>query len=306
MSDYAVVLCARANSERLPGKALAELATGVTVLDALLARWQASDRAPTVILATPQGAANDPLAAVAVARGVPVSRQPPGNPLAEMDAAVRRYAPGAAYVARALADNPLVDVGLADWRLDVLDATGADGLWYGEGGHDDLSYCATTDVWSRAAWDRIVAESSGPQTEHPGAAFWAKIDSYNVVQLPPPRREYRSGLRTELDTLFDLEVFQAVWAGWDRPEPPETLWALKWLAAHPLVAAVNAKVVLKTISKPQFHPRDKAWLCPKCSKRMGGIREGNLEIHCHTCGTPRRFFASKPKGRGVPDMGWVP
>ena len=31
-------------------------------------------------------------------------------------------------MARALGDNPLVDVGLADWRLDVLAETGAEGL----------------------------------------------------------------------------------------------------------------------------------------------------------------------------------
>ena len=311
-APYCVVLCARANSERLPNKALAELAPGVTVLGQLLTRWKSSDRQPVIVLATPEGAVNDPLAAVAAVHGVSVSRSAPGNAVAEMDAAIRRYCPDAAFVARALADNPLVDVALADWRLDVLAETGADGLWYGERGHDAITYAGTTDVWSRRAWERIAEGSSGSQLAHPGAFFWEKINDFSVVQLPPPRREYLAGYRTELDTLHDLELFQAVWAAWraewqdtdDAPACAPTLWALKWLAVHPLVAAINADVRVKTLTRAQFHPREKAWVCPRCDKRMGGIREGNLEIHCHGCGAPRKWFSVKSKTKR--DMGWVP
>ena len=281
-APYAVVLCARANSERLPNKALAELAPGITVLSQLLERWKLSDRSPRLILATPAEPCNDPLAAVAASHGVPVSRMPPGNAVAEMDAAVRRFAPGASFVARALADNPLVDVALADWRLDILAETGADGLHYGD--HARITYAGTTDVWSRAAWDRIAAESSGLELAHPGSNYWNNLSRYAAVQIPLPRAEFLAGYRTELDTLLDLELFQAVWAGWqaewqdpaDAPACVSTLWALKWLAAHPLVAAVNREVAVKTQSRAVFGARDKAFLCEGCRQRMGSVKEGNL------------------------------
>ena len=313
-ATYAVIVCARANSERLPGKALAELAPGVTVLGQTLQRWANSDRAPRIVFATPAEPCNDGLARAACSLGVPVSRQPPGNAVAEMDAAVRCFAPDAKYVARALADNPLVDVALADWRLDILDETGADGLWYG-GDHERITYAGTTDVWSRAAWDRIAAESSGSQLAHPGALYWDKLGSFNAVQIPLPRREYLAPYRTELDTAQDLEVMRAVWKGWvnylariegwtNNPPPPETLWALRWLAAHPAVAALNGSVQAKTMTRALFGVREKPWLCETCRGRVGSVREGNLVIHCQGCGQVKKWFSVKPRGRV--EMGWVP
>ena len=61
--SYAVILCARLQSERLPRKALAELAPGLSVLSQLIQRWQQSDRRPTLILSTTDQPADDPLAA---------------------------------------------------------------------------------------------------------------------------------------------------------------------------------------------------------------------------------------------------
>src|SRR3990167_10444427 len=159
-----------------------------------------------------------------------------------MNTALLRYAPEARYIARALVDNPLVDVELADWRLDVLGESGADGLWYG-GAHERITYAGTTDVWSRAAWDRIAAESSGCQLEHAGVHYWENIGSSHAVHLPLPRREYLAPVRTELDTPADLEMLRAVWHAWGRPDVLlPTRWALGYLAMHPEVAVLNADV----------------------------------------------------------------
>ena len=304
--DYAVVIAARMGSERLPGKCLAELAPGICVLSQLIERWQASDREPVVIVATPTGSANDLIADAAHSMGVAVSRMPPGNAVSEIDAALQRFCPHAAYVARALADNPLVDVALADWRLDVLAETGADGLWYGAD-HDRITYAGTTDVWSRRAWDRIAEGSSGSQLAHPGAYFWDRLHEFSTVQLPLPRREYVDAARTELDTPLDLEMLRAVWQAWAAqfyasemidPEPlapVPTLWALKWLAAHPEVADLNRGVTVKTQTRALFGARNRAWLCETCSGRVGSVKDGNLEIHCQGCGNSKRWYIQKQK-----------
>jgi spore coat polysaccharide biosynthesis protein SpsF (cytidylyltransferase family) len=232
--------------------------------------------------------------------GVPVSRGDPFNVVAQMDQAVRTFAPDATHVARALADNPLVDVALADWRLDVLRETGADGLWYG-GQEDRITYAGTTDVWSRSAWDLIAKESSGSQLEHPGQAYWDHLSRYNVVQLPMPRAEYLQPFKTELDEPADLKMFQELWriayGGFRAGTPLETLLALKVLAARPDVAALNAGVPVKTQSRALWPNHFKPWICDNCKRRGGSLVQGNLRVFCANCGRPHTYYGHKPERR---------
>lgn len=294
---YAVVLAARMGSERLPGKALAVYCPdGMTNLEQIACRWLASDRAPQVIIATPDDAENDPIAAIGEKLGLPVSRRDhtlPRNVVNEIDLALATHAPNARFVARALADNPLVDVGLADWRLDVLAETGADGIWYGQD-HDRITYAGTTDVWSRAAWDRIAAESSGSQLEHAGAFYWDHISRFNVVQLPLPRREYLQPVRTELDTEDDLAMFKALWCwhetGWKFDIMP-TLWALQMFQEHSYIAALNAAVEVKTQSRAAFPNHFKPWHCIKCRDRIATLVNGNLRFPCPNCGAENQYMS---------------
>lgn len=312
MSDYAVVIAARMGSDRLPGKVLAELAPGVTVLGQLFQRWRASDRNPTVICTTTTDAADNDIAIAASAAGVPVSRGDSRNVVAQMDLAVRTYAPSAKFVARALGDNPLVDVSLADWRLDKLEKNGLEGLWYGvyrdafgvmRGRHELITYAGTTDVWSRPAWDRIVVESSGSQLEHPGEYYWHNIGKFQKFELPLPRNEYITRTKTELDEPLDLLMFRTLWQAWrdefvdpdDAPDCVPTLWALKWLKLHPEVANINAPVRTKTQSHVGVVEREKPWVCEDCQGQIGVVKEGDLILTCRSCGKPRRFFSVKPK-----------
>ncbi len=300
MSDYAVVLCARMGSERLPGKALSVYCPdGTNNLTQIARRWLASDRSPQVIIATPDSAENDPIAAVGEKLGLPVSRRDhslPRNVVNEIDLALAAYAPDARWVARAMADNPLVDVGLADWRLDVLAETGADGLWYGQD-HDRITYAGTTDVWSRAAWERIAAESSGSQLEHAGAYYWDRLSAFRVVQIPLPRREYLQPVRTELDTVADFEMLSRLWHIMTRYEPFEftTLDALRYLEQHPELVAINADVITKSQTHAAFPGHFKPRICDNCQQRWGSSVNGNLRLFCPGCGAPLTYFGHKPE-----------
>lgn len=299
MSDYAVILAARMTSERLPGKVLAQYVPNSprTNLSQIIGRWRRSRRSPTIVVFTPAAAVNDPIAAECDRHAVPCFR---GNSdvCGSMDGALRTYAPDAQYVARALADNPLVDVGLADHRLDVLAETGADGVWYG-GDEARITYAGTTDVWARSAWDRIAAESLGEEREHPGLFFWHNLSKFSVVQLPLPLREYVQPVRTELDDARDLEMLRQVWreAGRrgliDARGDLATLDALDVLTACPELAAINAEVVLKTMTSPSWR-KGQHFGCKACNHRIGAIVAGDLEVRCPRCGRPQKFYASKP------------
>lgn len=294
-SDYAVIIAARMGSERLPGKVLAQYAPGLTNLEQIVRRWQClSRRQPTVVVFTPSGSEDDPIAAACKRLGVPCFR---GNSdvVASMDGAIQKHAPSAMFVARALADNPLVDVGLADWRMDVLYETKADGLWYG-GDETRITYAGTTDVWSRMAWDQIAERSTGDEREHPGLYLWNNMSRFAIVQLPLPPREYLARVRTELDTDLDLEMLKAVWSKIGAKSNGgivPTLDALDLLAKHPDLAAINAGVAVKTQSRAMWK-KGMHWGCRECNHRVASIVSGDLEVRCPRCGRPQKFYAQPP------------
>lgn len=326
MSDYAVIIACRMSSERLPGKALAVYASdGTTNLAQIVGRWRASDREPNIVIATTDGAEDAPIVAEAKRLGLPCYRGSRDDVVGRMDGAIRAFAPDAKYVARGMSDSPLVDVGLADWRLDVLADTGVDGLHYGmycdaagkwHDNHERLTYAATTDIWSRAAWDTIARESAGEEREHPGAYYWRQLNKFSTVSLTLLRREYlRPDIRTELDTPEDLAMFEQLWMDYrneirenfvevadsenhdetdlfDWPCIP-TLWAMTYLAAHPDIVAFNSDVKLKTQSAAQW-TRGRYFYCKSCQARAGSVVDGNLVVQCQKCGSPIKFYAHPP------------
>lgn len=307
-NPYAVIIAARMGSQRLPGKALAVYCPDgeTTNLEQVVRRWQKhSRRNPVVAVMTTLQSEDDQIESVCKRIGVACHRGPVDDPLSNMDGAVKAFCPGAEVVARGLADNPLVDVTLADWRYDVLERTGAEGLHYGED-HTPITYAGTTDVWSRSAWDRIVAESAGEQRLNPGQYYWDNLSKFSAVQIPFPPKEYCvPGIRTELDTQEDLEMLRKVWAapysqnwGADYPVWPAlpTLWALEYLADHPEFAKINAHVEVKTQSKPTWK-KGMGWYCENCKDRVGAIVSGDLEVRCTGCGQPKKFYARAPEKR---------
>ena len=299
MNDYAVIIKARMSSQRLPGKALAVYCPdGTPNLAQIVYRWRASDRDPVVIVATTSGADDDVIEAVCRGLDVPCFRGSRDNVTERMDGAIQAFAPDAKWIARGSADNPLVDVGLSDWRFDILAATGADGLHFGLD-HERVTYAGTTDIWSRCTWDMIAAESSGSQFEHPGGWYWDNLSRLSVIQIQPPRREYLAPIRTELDTHEDLAMFRVLW---DRLAPNDgrlvcidTLDALKWLKRNPQVAALNASIAAKTQTRPVWR-KGLPFLCRSCRARLGAIVAGDFEIRCAQCGKPTKYYREKKRG----------
>lgn len=295
MTDFAVVIAARMTSTRLPGKALAVYCPdGRPNLHQIIDRWRRSDRDPQIVVCASDDPADLPIADLCRRLGVDCYLAPAAlvrarNVVAQVHAALIKYAPAARYIARGLADNPLVDVALADWRLDVLRETGADGVQFGDW-HERITYAGTTDLFSRAGWERIVAGSQGDDLEHPGNYYWHNLSLFRCVLLPPPRREYLAPIRTELDTPEDLELFKRVF----KHTNGDTLTALRWLAAHPSVVVINSQVDAKTQSRPS-NPRGVAWVCRDCNGRAGTIVNGDLLLWCPNCGRPHKFYANKPR-----------
>jgi spore coat polysaccharide biosynthesis protein SpsF (cytidylyltransferase family) len=208
-----IVLQARMASRRLPGKALA-LVGGRPILARCLDRLRASAVAP-VVLATTTCAADDALAALAEAAGVPVVRGPEDDVLRRFVVAATRF--GATYVVRATADDPAVDIDAPRRVLETLVRTGADyvveaGLPYGaavEGVSVDALEKA--DVMATAAADR----------EHVTPLI-RRDRLFRALEVLAPAHLRRPDLRLTVDTLRDLAFVRRLMASLGDPpaEPP--------------------------------------------------------------------------------------
>lgn len=196
-----IVLQARMNSRRCPGKVLAEVA-GRPLLHYCLARLQAARVGP-VVLATSEQPADDGIAAAGAATGAAVVRGSLDDVLGRFDLAIRDWQ--GPYVIRATADNPAVDIEAAGRVLQHLEG-GADyvvesGLPVG-GAVEGVR----TEVLRRAA--RCAVDPY--EREHVTPYVRRRPEEF-VVALPfAPVPLRRPDLRLTVDTPADLAFVRRV------------------------------------------------------------------------------------------------
>lgn len=206
-----IILQARFNSQRLPGKALAPLG-GTTVLERCLARLRASGVAP-VVLATTEAPEDDALARVGARLDVDVYR-------GSTDDVLARYV-GAALahqfdlVVRATGDNPAVDIGAAGRLVETLRAYDADYAC-----EDGLPYGAGVEIISTAALRRSAAAASEPaDREHVTTFVKRNAAQFHVVRSLAPVNVRRPDVRVTIDTATDLAFMQRVFASVRGTQP---------------------------------------------------------------------------------------
>ncbi|MBL8140714.1 MAG: spore coat protein [Acidobacteria bacterium] len=196
-----IILQARFGSSRLPGKVLAEL-DGVALVVHCLRRLSAA-AVGEVCLATTTRADDDEVAAAGHREGTRVFRGGVDDVLGRFAAASAGFA--GAFVIRATADNPAVDIEAAARVLEHL-AGGADyvvetGLPYG---------CAVEgirlDVMRQA--DTLAVDAH--DREHVTPWIKARPDAFRVVTPPAPGALARPDLRFTIDTPADLAYMRRV------------------------------------------------------------------------------------------------
>lgn len=204
MSDrkrYGVVVAARWNSSRLPGKALLDL-SGQPSLQFLFRRLAGMDEADVTILATTERADDDALAEVARQEGLPVIR-------GATDDVVGRFVKTATdhhldYVVRITADCPFLDAATIDHCIDQCRAAEPFELMSTKG-----SFPVGIDVEVYPA-DRMreLHESRllGPaHREHLTLYLYESLPESKQGRLHPPADLPHSEQEFTLDTAEDLE-----------------------------------------------------------------------------------------------------
>lgn len=307
MPKVAAIICVRMDSYRLPGKALCvyDEASGKTNLECLIDRIKTSRHSPAIIVATGVSSKNDPICGRASSvKDVLVYRSPlsdEGNVVGLFDGAISGarlfYGLGEFdYVWRVMADCPLVDIGLVDLRIDILQRNKLDFLTMLP---PEPTYAAQASIWSKEAWDYCAKHSSGSLLEHPGEYLYENYGMFQVARELGPESIYYQDVRTELDTPEDLEFFRRVWKEYpgmitaghlDRR--PDTLGIMRWLSTRPDIVALNHHVQVKTKSTHLHgHHRARNFRCenPVCGNILAVKINESLEVKCQVCGTSRRF-----------------
>ena len=289
------VICVRMSSNRLSGKPLCvyDEHSHKTNLECIIDRVSTSRHKPQVIVATSKSESDDPILALCSKKDWTWYRGDLQNVVSRFDGAIQAHAKEASRVWRVMTDNPLIDIGLVDHRIDVLERYKADLV---VPILPEPTYAAQSNIWSRDAWGYCVKMSSGSLLEHPGEYLYENAGQFKTVYDPGPETVYYQPIRTELDTPEDLEFFKKVWVEYDRDiENPRRLLytekVINWLYPRPDIVSINAHIQIKTSTTyAHGHPRARNWICKECGHIIASKVNDGLAINCQKCGTERRFY----------------
>lgn len=269
MSANIIVITARMDSARLPGKALVDLG-GQPNLVRLVERFGRCKRCDRLVVATSDEAGDDAIADTLIPRGVQVFRGSKSDVLGRVIAAVRclkdldRQPPSAVRILRATADCPFISWEAVDLAFDLFkyypNAETAR-LWglgeqvpvYGAGEFPVSLECLEKMDKAVSPYPKDPAELTEwtervrLMREHVTSDIDANRLAYRVVYPNPPRRfaeTFYRPYRLELDTPHDLALVNRV-IGELGANPP-LHQVVRFLDANPEIVQINAGVSEKT------------------------------------------------------------
>jgi spore coat polysaccharide biosynthesis protein SpsF len=201
-SDALIILQARLGSSRLPGKALRPIA-GTTLLARCLERLLAGGAAP-IVLATTERDEDDAIDREAARVGVPCLRGADEDVLARFAFVVETLTP--AYVVRATADNPAVDIDAPARALAHLRRGGVDYVV-----EQGLPVGAAVEGMRADALLRAAAEAVDPDDREHVTPYLKRPERRFRVLMPPAPSHLRApSLRLTVDTPEDLAFMESV------------------------------------------------------------------------------------------------
>ncbi|MFD2717305.1 cytidylyltransferase domain-containing protein [Hymenobacter monticola] len=233
-----VIIQARMNSSRLPGKVLLPLplSAETSILGHVVARAALVVPGPQVVVATSTQAADDAVVAAAQALQVPVFRGDEQDVLGRFVGAAAAHQ--AEAVVRLTADNPAVDPAFVRACVAHHQATQADyTLTTG------LPLGTNVEVIAAAALRRAADAATRPEErEHVTPYLRRHPNLFRLEELPCAVPAAVAGLRLTVDYPSDYALLQLLYselpAGFSLTDPAG-LPAL--LAKHPWLAQINSQ-----------------------------------------------------------------
>ena len=223
MRQTVAIVQARMSSTRLPGKVLMEVA-GRPAIWHLMDRLAQARSLDVVVLAIPNGPADDPLTRLAAAEGWTCFRG------SEQDVLDRYYRAACRVgichgdaIVRATGDDIMIDPRLVDVVVDLFWAA-QPGVHHASNNRvPSFPYGADVEVCSFQALEEAWKEANQPEDrEHVTPFIRSNPVRYPFVEVRCS--EDRSWLRLSIDEAADLEFNRQVFAQLYRPGHPAFSW----------------------------------------------------------------------------------
>jgi spore coat polysaccharide biosynthesis protein SpsF len=237
----------RSRSSRLPGKATLPLGS-LGALEHVIDRTKRAAMLDSVIICTTDQPEDADLAQIGDKWGIPTFRGSEMNVLKRFLDAADAF--GADVMVRITGDSPLVAVeaidGAVQHHLSVnADYTACTGLPVG----------AALEVFNTAAMRLAYTLSEDPEHSEDLTFYLRRPEVFNATRWEPPRELHAPELVMALNRPEDAEVLKAIFEALDKPGGPpfSTAEAIRWLRAHPEIAAINGDYTPKpTVCNTRF------------------------------------------------------
>jgi spore coat polysaccharide biosynthesis protein SpsF len=243
-----VITQARTTSTRLPGKILLE-AGGRTLLDHHLDRLLAAGL--DVYVATTVNATDDPVVALAEARGLPVHRGSEDDVLARFTGCIEEF--GLTTVVRVTSDCPLIDGGLVRRAIALYDEAGDPWTYVSNGLERTYPRGFDLEVFSaEALLDAGRHATEQPQREHVTPYLYAngsgRMTLRNLARADDGKDRDAAGYRVTLDTADDLALIRVLIED-HGAATADVEGVIAILDAHPELVALNAHIEQKKLGQ---------------------------------------------------------
>lgn len=238
MSKTIAVVCVRMGSERLGGKMMLE-ALGTPLLGHLLRRVRQAKRIDGIVVATPDSAPNDVIAAYCASIGVPCFRGSEADVMGRMLGALESMQ--ADVGVEVYGDSPLIDPTLIDECISV----------YREGKYDWVGNDVTpvypsgmySETFSMTAFRDAAKRNLDPAIREHGTLYLRQHpELYRQKHIAYDGPLRRTDIHLDIDTSEDFALFETVLTHF-APRTDFTLGEIiGFLDAHPEIASSNAHV----------------------------------------------------------------
>ncbi len=225
------VVQARMGSTRLPGKALRPI-RGIPLLAWVLRRVARASLLDGVVLAVPEGRADDRLARLGARLGCAVFRGAEADVLGRFVGAAR--ATGAKVVVRVCADNPFIWGGEVDRLIRHFQRLRPDYAFnhmprLGNGYPDGLG----AEILRATLLEEVHREAKRPEhREHVTLFLWDHPRRYRISAVRAPRTLVGPEVKLDVDTPADLQRMRGLAARFPRSLPVEGIGPEMILAAY--------------------------------------------------------------------------